>query len=656
VSEIGTPITDFTDAGTLDGTEIVPLVRPGLNVRSTLDDILALSSTPGWKVVPYTQDVLTDQTATMTATINEVDDADGAVIVVPGGTFYSKIRIGGQAGLTFRGAGKLATTIVGPAGTGSIIEIADDYTRGGCTFEDMTFDLTDSFRAMIMYSEDRNTTFRRCRFINITEDGYAITAQGAIHPVFEDCEFDDGGQAVGTAISVNLATRGLRWIRSTARFLRNGIIFDVSPHDDIDIDGGLFDGGFYLLPTRPGGYTNSGGTVTYTLTTVTDSAASFGDVTNSDIINVRALPVLESGSTGTVYQYNYVEDAAATFETAVVRPGYIIRTADKWAVVESVASETRLYVEEWFDSTTYRPIEQPLADTAYNVYRVLIGHITANTATEITVGRWIDFYDGDDDTPAAGTLYEVLIDHGGYSGIHAASTPTSDAAGGIKDIRIHGGCHITRVWNDQLSIYGQDARLTVDSTVLIDHGQDFGITCHGERARIFCTVVHNGACNIYATGADSRIDAFVSGAQWVNVANVLWLGDLVISGPRTRATGSVAVSAGPYSRYGIVVACLAGPDLEDVDVSGTSSSGYPTAEYRLYGFSAGKVANTVMRDVSGVISETNAVGTNTWNSTSELQTTVGAAGGASALPATPTKYIKVTVAGTDYVFPAYAVS
>jgi hypothetical protein len=38
----------------------------------------------------------------------------------------------------------------------------------------MTFDLTDSFRAMIVYSEDRNTTFRRCRFINIQEDGYGV--------------------------------------------------------------------------------------------------------------------------------------------------------------------------------------------------------------------------------------------------------------------------------------------------------------------------------------------------------------------------------------------------------------------------------------------------------------------------------------------------
>ena len=38
------------------------------------------------------------------------------------------------------------------------------------------------------------------------------------------------------------------------------------------------------------------------------------------------------------------------------------------------------------------------------------------------------------------------------------------------------------------------------------------------------------------------------------------------------------------------------------------------------------------------------------------QTTVGAAGAANALPATPSTYFKINVAGTEYVVPAYAVS
>lgn len=50
-----------------------------------------------------------------------------------------------------------------------------------------------------------------------------------------------------------------------------------------------------------------------------------------------------------------------------------------------------------------------------------------------------------------------------------------------------------------------------------------------------------------------------------------------------------------------------------------------------------------------------AAGIPRWTATANQQTTVGAAGGASALPATPTKYLKVKdSAGTTLVVPAYA--
>jgi hypothetical protein len=659
VSEIGTPITDFTEAGTLDGTEIVPLVRPGLNVRSTLDDILALSSTPGYSVVPFTQSVLTDQTATMTAAIDGLP-ADGGVVLIPGGTFYSRIEIDSATGLTFRGAGALATTLVKPTSDTQIttpVVAATPAGDGRYTFEDMTFDLSiGGSGAMVTYAHDHDVTFRRCRFINITS--YAVTCNGSVGTTFEDCEFDDGATATGLAVQCNHGTRGLRWIRSKVRFMDSGISFDISPHDDIDIDGGLFDGGWYLLPTRTGGYTNSGGTVTYSATVLTDSAASFATLDTPFLVDVRALLPLESGSTGTTYLFRYVNDAAATFVTNVVRPGHIVRTADKWGVVAHVVSETRLYVEEWFDSTTYRPTEPPAAADAYTVYRVLTGTVVSNTATTITVTRWSDFYDGTVETPSAGTLYEVMINHGGYTGIHAAAT-TPQAAGAIKRIRVHGGCHITRCWNDQLSIYGVDSRLVVDPTVLIDHGQDYGITYHGDQGRIYGTVIHNGAVGIYTSGQDCTISAFASGSPYINPTDS-YLGDILISGSRTRVSGSVVVASGAWARYGIVVA---GPpvhagDVDAVDLTGASASGYSVAEYSLYSLTSPTVTvtDTVARDVTGVIIEDGASGTINPVSTSEQQTTVGAAGGASALPATPTKYIKVTVDGTDYVFPAYAVS
>lgn len=40
----------------------------------------------------------------------------------------------------------------------------------------------------------------------------------------------------------------------------------------------------------------------------------------------------------------------------------------------------------------------------------------------------------------------------------------------------------------------------------------------------------------------------------------------------------------------------------------------------------------------------------------KTQTTVGAAGAASALPATPTGYIQMMIGSTQYVVPFYAVS
>ena len=54
--------------------------------------------------------------------------------------------------------------------------------------------------------------------------------------------------------------------------------------------------------------------------------------------------------------------------------------------------------------------------------------------------------------------------------------------------------------------------------------------------------------------------------------------------------------------------------------------------------------------------ELNANGSGTIELTVPVQATVGAAGAAAALPAQPSTYFKINVAGTEYVVPAYAVS
>ena len=66
--------------------------------------------------------------------------------------------------------------------------------------------------------------------------------------------------------------------------------------------------------------------------------------------------------------------------------------------------------------------------------------------------------------------------------------------------------------------------------------------------------------------------------------------------------------------------------------------------------------NKISTIVSNADLELDPNGTGTVDFVVAEQTTVGAAGGASALPATPTKYFKIKVNGVAYVVPAYAVA
>jgi len=66
--------------------------------------------------------------------------------------------------------------------------------------------------------------------------------------------------------------------------------------------------------------------------------------------------------------------------------------------------------------------------------------------------------------------------------------------------------------------------------------------------------------------------------------------------------------------------------------------------------------NKLFTQLSNSDIDLDPAGTATVNLRVPEQTTVGSAGGASAVPASPTKYIKIKVNGTEYVIPAFAVS
>ena len=66
--------------------------------------------------------------------------------------------------------------------------------------------------------------------------------------------------------------------------------------------------------------------------------------------------------------------------------------------------------------------------------------------------------------------------------------------------------------------------------------------------------------------------------------------------------------------------------------------------------------NKISTSLSNSDIDLEPAGTATVNLRVPEQTTVGSAGGAAAVPASPTKYIKIKLNGTEYVIPAFAVS
>lgn len=86
------------------------------------------------------------------------------------------------------------------------------------------------------------------------------------------------------------------------------------------------------------------------------------------------------------------------------------------------------------------------------------------------------------------------------------------------------------------------------------------------------------------------------------------------------------------------------------------SNGLLKANYGITNNTLTLEGNKISTIVSNADIELDPSGTGTVDFMVAEQTTVGAAGGATALPATPTKYFKIKVNGVAYVVPAYAVS
>ena len=380
-------------------------------------------------------------------------------------TSNAHIRGAGMYDTTIRcTSGSLSTLWVYP-GSGSFINNVE--------LSDMTLDGTNVAISAIAQLGNRldRLRIRRCRFVNwpsvIIQAGYAAEI------IIEDCEVDGAGTGLGTFFfctnrefeSVIIRRNRIRWV-STGITIGSGNPTGSQYHSAyIDIADNYIDLGWWLLKAASA---RSGGTVTYTSTTVTDTAASFGTIAAGT--TVRALTPLQAGTLTTVG--TQVTNASANFTGNNVWRGHIVRSGTAFAVVSKVETATQLHVEEWLDQTTYQPVTPP-SSAAYTIYGVTLGATASNTATAITVahggggngGGWYDLQ-GTSVTPSAGTLYEVLPAHPVYPIF--INVP-------VEKVKITGNT-VRRGWADNIEFFGSRGIITGN---IVEDGQDEGIVVQG---------------------------------------------------------------------------------------------------------------------------------------------------------------------------------
>jgi hypothetical protein len=353
----------------------------------------------------------------------------------------------------------------------------------------------------------RRVVLRRCRFRNFPLTALVTRFIGCSDFIVEKCIFEGPGNATGRMIFIDTGCRNFKIRNNVFRYYSDAIIIDTGSTtgteeivtENGEISGNHFDGGWWLLTSR---FAGSGAGVTYTSTVLTDTGAAFSGLGSLD--TVRIMPVLRTGTFAVGAAWRLIQDASATFVTAGVKRGHIVRTGSAFAVVSNVESETKLWVEEWLSDTDRYPIAPPASGT-YTVYGIYIGRVASSTGTTITVGSWLDL-DGAAVTPTAGTRYEVMATHPNYP-LNGESSS--------RDIRVINN-RFLRGWSDQISCFGY--RWTISDNH-VESGQDMGITIQGGFAHKVTnnTVRHQGASSIAIHATDCIISNNALGRScWVN--------------------------------------------------------------------------------------------------------------------------------------------
>jgi len=162
-------------------------------------------------------------------------------------------------------------------------------------------------------------------------------------------------------------------------------------------------------------------------------------------------------------------------------------------------------------------------------------------------------------------------------------------------------------------------------------GSQIDILGGADGAETMATFVDNGAVTLYYDNSAkmSTVTAGIDITGDLNVDTINTGGQaLSISASTTTFTSDVTVQPGNNLEAGFI----------RVDSNLTLNG------------------NKISTALSNSDIDLDPAGTATVNLRVPEQTTVGSAGGAAAVPASPTKYIKIKLNGTEYVIPAFAVS
>lgn len=465
--------------------------------------------------------VTDDSTALGTA------QADASNILhLPEGTYMlggGGMVLRAPSGTVYRGVGANNTVLKAKSGlTNWLAQASASYPRQNLIFEDLTFDNNDiAVGSVVIYGDYvQGVAFRRCKFL--VSSGIGVSLSGAVDVSFEDCEFYGAGKA-GTAVAIGSGSRGISFDRCKFIYCTQGISVDTGSSATVDEDltdwlsvrNCYFHQAWWTWPTTS---SNSGGTVTYSATVLTDTAANFSGLTY-----LQTFRVLESRRTGSLTSTNSVRltHSGASFVADGVLRGDIVRSGSKFTTVTGIQSATVLRIDGWWDSSTYMPTSPPAAGATYTVYKTITGRVGSSTATAITTYDGFFDMDGTAVTPSAGALYELYrvpgyplhIEYGGRNVLITGNT-------------FRGG------WSDQCSVYCNRA-IIANNTV--EDGQDVGITLNGTSGDGHSIISgnrvnHNGSCGIFVGAATHTVISgnAVSGCGWTNSVNTYTNGGIMV--------------------------------------------------------------------------------------------------------------------------------